>query len=130
MRAKRFIIIPVKVNSPGQVIQIDKKIPANLLRCNGIFVTVKGFLNTAGEIQRMGEVSLLFNSGKTHPYHHTVGYKKTALDTRKLFSELSEDLIPNYRVRGFYSDYGTSHNNIGVFLPYSVNIYLECKAKI
>lgn len=125
----RYTILPVDVTSAGQVIRLDRKLSAHLTDCKGIFVTVKTFLNTPGNLTHIGEISLLFNSGQVHPYHHTVGYSKSPLGQKNRFLPLGEELIPNSRIRGFYHDAATSRDSLGNFLPYTLNIYLHCKAR-
>lgn len=124
----RYVILPVDVSSAGQVVRLDRSLPAHLTICKGIHATVKTFLNTPSDITHIGEVSLLFNSGQVHPFHHTVGYDKTPLGQKNRFFPLSEELLPNYRIRGFYQDAGNSRDAFGNFLPYTMNIYLLCKA--
>ncbi len=126
--SRRFVILPVDVTKAGQIIPLDRELPAHLTVCNGITATVKGFLNTGKDIQHMGEISILFNSGEVHPFHHTVGYSLEPLRKKNRFFELKEEFVPGYRVSGFYEDAGTSLDVKGNFLPYSVNIYLDCKA--
>ena len=127
---RRFVILPVDVNQSGQIIQIDRKIPDHLIVCKGILANVKGFLNIGKEIQHMGEISLMLNSGQIHPLHHTVGYFPKPLYKKIPFFKIKEELVPNYRIRGFYEDAGNSRDISGNFLPYTLNIYLDCKAKI
>jgi hypothetical protein len=124
----RYAILPVDVTSAGQIIRLDRKLPAHLTICKGIHVTVKNFLNTPSNVQHIGEISLLFNSGQVHPFHHIVGYNKNVLGQKNRFLPLTEELIPNSRIRGFYLDSGNSLDSGGHFLPYTVNIYLYCKA--
>jgi len=126
--ARRFVILPVDVTPAGQIISIDRELPAHLTVCKGINATVKGFLQTEKDIQHIGEISLLFNSGQVHPLHHTVGYSLEPLRKKNGFFEIKESLVPNYHINGFYEDAGTSRDAKGNFLPYSVNIYLDCKA--
>lgn len=128
MESRRFVILPVDVTKAGQIILLDRELPAHLTVCKGINVTVKGFLNTGKDIQHIGEISILFNSGEVHPFHHTVGYSLEPLRKKNNFFELKEPLVPNYHINGFYEDAGTSRDVKGNFLPYSVNIYLDCKA--
>lgn len=128
--SRRFVILPVDVTKAGQIISFDRELPAHLMVCKGINATVKGFLNTGKDIQHMGEISILFNSGQLHPFHHTVGYSIEPLRKKNNFFELKEPLVPNYRISGFYEDAGNSRDIKGNFLPYSVYIYLDCKAKV
>lgn len=128
--ARRFVILPVTVSQAGQIIPLDRKLPAHLTHCTGIQATVKGYLNTGSDIQHMGEISILLNSGQVHPLHHTVGYSLQPLKKKNGFMQITETLVPNYRISGFYEDAGTSRDVKGNFLPYTVNIYLDCKATV
>ena len=125
-----FAIIPVDITYAGQLVKIDRKLPAHFTVCKGLLATIKGYLKTEKYIQHMGEISLLFNSGQVHPFHHTVGFSLKPLLKRNTFVEVKEPLIPNYQVTGFYQDAGNSRDIKGNFLPYSVNIYLDCKANV
>ena len=123
-----FKIIQFNVNEPYEVIQIDGKLSAHLSRCKGILVSVKNFLNTElSEIPEVGEVSLRFNSRKTHPLHSTINYTKVHTGNRPEFSKVSQQLMANQPVTGFYLDYGKVLDRRGRFLPYTVNIYFECE---
>jgi hypothetical protein len=125
---RRYAIIPVDITYAGQLVKLDRTLPAHLTVCKGLLATVKGFLKTEKYIQHMGEISLLFNSGQVHPFHHTVGFSLKPLMKKNSFVEVTEPLVPNYKITGFYQDAGTSRDIKGNFLPYSVNIYLDCKA--
>jgi hypothetical protein len=127
---RRYVILPVEVRRPGQIILLDRKLPAHLTLCKGIHATVKEYLETGKDIQHFGEISILFNSGQVHPLHHTVGYSLYPLRKRNPFMQISEPLVPNYRISGFYEDAGRSHDRLGNFLPYTLNIYLDCKATV
>ena len=127
---RRFVILPVEVSKPGQIILLDRKLPAHLTVCRGIDITVKGFLKTDKDIQHIGEISLQFNSGEVHPFHYVVSYSKDPLRKKNKFLHLKEPLVPNYQVTGFYEDAGTSRDVKGNFIPYLVNIYLDCKATV
>lgn len=125
-KISRFVILPVDVTESGQIINIDRKIPAHLFRCRGIMVSVKNCVNATGDIPHLGEISLLFNSWQIHPFHHMVGFKREVLSRRNNFTEIDEQLLPNFTVNGFYRDSGKLQDSKGNFIPYSLNIYLDC----
>lgn len=121
-------IIQLNVNEPFEVIQIDTKLSAHLAKCRGILASVKNFLNTElSEIPEVGEISLRFNSRKTHPLYSTIRYTKVHTGKRPEFSKLAQPLNANQPVTGFYLDYGKAVDRRGRFLPYTVNIYFECE---
>lgn len=124
---RRFVILPIDVTEDGQIIRIDRKLPAHLLRCKGIMLSVKNCIST-NDIPHLGEVSLLLNSGQVHPFHHMTGFKREALSKKNSFVEINEKLMPNLTVNGFYRDLGNSKDQEGKFIPYSLNIYLHCLA--
>ena len=128
--ARRYFILVLDVSQEGQVILLDRKLPSHFFHCSGIFATVKGFLDTGKDISQIGEVSILFNSGQVHPFHHFVGYSQIPLQKKILFMEVSEPLVPNYRISGFYADARASFDRNGIFLPYTLNIYFDCKVKL
>jgi hypothetical protein len=125
---RRFVVLAVNVTESGQIIHIDRKIPAHLFRCKGILLSVKNCINTVHDIPHLGEVSLLLNSGQIHPFHHMVSFKREALNRNSYFVEISEKLVPNLTVNGFYRDSGKAFNTSGTFVPYCLNIYLDCLA--
>jgi hypothetical protein len=125
---RRFKIIPVDVIEDGQIINLDYKLPAHLVSCKGIILSIKNCISNTNDIPHLGEVSLLLNSGQVHPFHQMVGFKRESLSKKNSFVEIDEKLIPNYTVNGFYRDLGNSLDHEGKFIPYSLNIYLDCLA--
>jgi hypothetical protein len=125
---RRFIILPVDVTEDRQIIHIDRKLPAHLFRCKGFLLSVKNCINTLSDIPHLGEISLLLNSGQVHPFHHMADYKRKVLSRKNSFVEIDEELIPNLMVNGFYRDLGNARDHNGNFIPYSLNIYLDCLA--
>jgi hypothetical protein len=125
---RRFVILPVDVTEDGQIIHLDRKLPAHLLRCKGIMLSVKNCIDPVNDIPHLGEVSVLLNSWQLHPFHHMAGFKREALSKKNSFVEINEKLIPNFTVNGFYRDLGKSKDHEGKFIPYSLNIYLDCLA--
>lgn len=125
---RRFMILPVDVTESGQIIHIDRKIPAHHYRCRGILLSVKNCIDPVHDIPHLGEVSLLFNTWQVHPFHHMAGFKRKVLGRKKIFTEIDEELLPNLRVNGYYRDCGNAHDAEGNFIPYSLNIYLDCLA--
>jgi len=129
MNVRRFVILPIKISRAHQIVAIDTSISANIISCSGILADVKGHLQTGRDIQHIGEVSILFNSGRVHPLHHSVGYHDKPLQKCDRFMQIQERIFTGSKVCGFYQDAGTATDEKGIFLPYQVNIYLECKAK-
>lgn len=128
MKTPSWKIIQFDVTESNDIIRIDGKLPAHLNKCKGIFFSVKNYLDTRlSEIPELGEISLRFNSRKTHPVHDTIAYSKVPIGKRPEFKKLSQKLLPNQPVTGYYLDYGKAVTRGGVFLPYTVNIYFECE---
>ncbi|MBU0487422.1 MAG: hypothetical protein KKA07_07670 [Bacteroidetes bacterium] len=124
----RWKIIQFSVNESNQIIRIDGKLPAHLTECTGVYFSVKTQLDTLEtEIAEIGEISLLFNARKSHPIHDTIGFSKVPTGTRPVFKKMAAKLLPNQPITGFYLDYGKTTNRFGNFLPYTINIYFECK---
>ena len=123
---RRFVILPVDMMSPFQIINISRKLPAHLIKCKGIAVTVKNKLSQFNDIIQLGEFSLSFNSGQVHPLHLFAGYQKDVLSNKNSFLEINEELIPNYYVTGFYRDFGKTITGDSTYIPYTLNIYLDC----
>lgn len=124
---RRLVILPIDVTEDGQIIRLDRKLPAHLLRCKGIMLSVKNCISTK-DIPHLGEVSVLLNSWQVHPFHHIAGFRRKALSMKNSFVEINEELIPNFTVNGFYRDLGKSVDEKKNFIPYSLNIYLDCLA--
>jgi hypothetical protein len=124
---RRFVIIPIDVTEDGQIIHLDRKLPAHLLRCKGINLSVRTCIGNT-DIPHLGEVSVLLNSWQIHPFHHIVGFRRKVLNKKNSFVEINEKLIPNFTINGFYRDLGKSMDEKKNFIPYSLNIYFDCLA--
>ena len=118
-----------QVTEAGQIIRITKKLPSHVKHCTGLFATIKGFHNTFDEVLHAGELSLSLNSGQDHPLHFRVGYSRIPLMPKNTFLEAKNDIIANQLVSGYYRDLGTMRSNTYTFLPYTLNIYLECRTE-
>jgi len=127
-KIRRFFILPVEVTEDGQIIRLDRKLPAHLLSCRGIMVSVMNCIHPVNDIPHLGEVSLSLNSGQIHPFHNMAGFRREALSKKNSFVEIDEKLIPNLTVTGYYRDLGNSKDEQKNFIPYSFNIYLDCLA--
>ncbi|MFH0895401.1 MAG: hypothetical protein V2A54_13275 [Bacteroidota bacterium] len=123
----RRIVFSAIVTEAGQIIKINKKLPSYIKRCTGMYVTIKGYYNTFNEVLHAGELSLLLNAGQVHPLHFRVGYSRIPLMPKNTFLEADENLIANQPVSGYYRDMGTMRSITDAFLPYTLNIYLECR---
>lgn len=128
MDFRRYFILPVRVTKKGQIISIDQPLPSHITRCLGILATVKDFLAIDHEIQHIGEFSLMINSAEVHLVHFVVGYSNLPIKKDNDFLPVQEQINPGTRISGFYLDAGTATDDKGTFLPYTVNIYLNCKA--
>jgi hypothetical protein len=113
---EKWVIIPLEVTSL-QIVQIDYLIPANVLQCTGVTVSISG-VNSFYLPTRFGEVSLSFNNRASQPVHlpaNWIPYRKR-LD--QILYKLEEPIIKGTRVTGYF-------RNIVEF-PYSVQICLQC----
>jgi hypothetical protein len=129
MNIRRYFILSISITKTGQTVLIDRAVPLHLVSCNGIHASVNGFLPTENEIQHIGEFSLILSSGSVHPIHYSVGYSKQPLMKNNRFMPIDEPIAPGSHISGFYQDAGTAKDDKGIFLPYRVNIYLDCKAQ-
>lgn len=129
MNVRRFVILSIKISRAHQIVALDKSLSANIVSCTGIHADVKGHLQTGRDIQHIGDVSILFNSGRVHPLHHSVGYHDKPLQKCNRFMQVKERIFPGAKIYGFYLDEGTAIDEKGIFIPYQLNIYLKCKAR-
>jgi len=129
MEVRRFFILPVYIRKAHQIVTIDKSLSANIVSCSGILASVKGHLETGHDVQHIGEISILLNSGRVHPLHHSVGYYDKPLHKCNRFMQIQERIFSGVKICGFYQDAGTAINEKGMFIPYQVNIYLKCNTK-
>lgn len=124
---RRWVIIKLDITSSNQIIRIANKLPSHIKTCKGIMVSICDYLNVSSDINQIGELSLMLNSGQTHPYHFMTTYSKNPVNKCNKTLEINETLIPNQTIAGFYKDLGMAKNSAGYFLPYSINIYLDCR---
>jgi|GEM_PF-6522874 len=129
MIIRRYFILTITITKKGQTVLIDRVVPSHIVCCKGIHASVIGFLATEHEIQHVGEFSLILSSGSVHPIHYSVGYSKQPLMKNNRFMPIHEEIASGSHISGFYQDAGTAKDGNGIFLPYRVNIYLDCKAQ-
>ncbi len=121
-------IFKVEIAEENQIIPIDFKLPNNISRCIGIYISVKEYLAIdKEEISPLGELSLMFNAKAVHPLHITAEYTKDLLH-KKDFLELDCKIEANTNITGFYSDYGNTKEGEKRFLPYTLQIYMMCES--
>ena len=129
MEVRKFVILPIHISYANQIVVFEKSLSANIVSCTGILASVNGHLETGQDVQHIGEISLLLNSGQVHPLHHTAGLYSMPLMKCNHFMEIQETIFPGAKITGFYFDEGTAIDEKGIFIPYQLNIYLKCKAK-
>ncbi len=119
-------IIKIEVKHENEIIPIDYKLANNIGNCQGIHLAVSNYLNTKSSyIPQIGEISLVLNAKTDHPLHFTAEYNKD-LSAKTKVLKLESDIKSNTNITGFYKDYGKTRDNEGVFLPYTISLYLRC----
>ena len=129
MEALKYVIVPIRIRNAHQIVVFEESLSANIVSCSGILASVKGHLEIGHDVQHIGEISLLLNSGQVHPLHHSAGLYSMPLMKCNHFMEIQETIFPGAKITGFYFDEGTAIDEKGIFIPYQLNIYLKCKAK-
>ena len=125
-----WVVIQTEVTTQGQIIEIDRKLPLHLKRCEGIFLSVVDYMETANTlINHVGHLkSLSLNSRKFVPFTQHVGYDKAKAvsKARRLEFDVLDILDDNSQLYSLYEDAGTALDGDGAFIPYKFNIYLKC----
>jgi len=121
----KWKIIKIDVSEENQIIPIDYKLPNDITKCKGIYLSIKELLKTKSYITKVGELSLSFNSRQIYPLHFVSDYD-THQNHKKEFLPLDCDIETNKSISGFYLDYATIKDFTGKFSPYTLLIYLEC----
>ena len=125
-----WVIIQTEVTTQNQIIEIDRKLPPHLLRCEGIFLSVVDYLETANTlVNHIGHLkSLSLNSRKFIPFSQHVGYNrdKAVSKARRLEFAMLDTIDDNSQLYALYQDAGTALDDTDTFLPYKLNIYLKC----
>lgn len=125
-----WFIIPVNVTKANEVIAIDKKLPPHLIKCVGVLLSIKTYLDTGIPIiNHIGHLtSLSFNGRKDIPFAHHIGYNKTKpiSKARKFEYTIEDSINDNCQVYALYKDSGTALDDKNIFIPYTLNIYLKC----
>lgn len=129
MEVLKYVIVPIHITNENQIVVFEKRLSANIVSCSGILASVKGHLKTGHDVQHIGEISLLLNTGQVHPLHHFAGFYNFPLKKCNRFMQIKERISQGAKISGFYMDAGTAIDEKGVFIPYQLNIYLKCKAK-
>ena len=124
----RYVILDtIDITSARQVVKIEKKIPAHVKRCVGVFSQVHTYINTPTARIKIGHFALQLNNEKVHPVNWVVGYDEVAPGRKALPLAVNEDLIPGELITGYYFDTGTV--DAAVFPAYKILIILECVAE-
>ena len=129
MEAIKYVIVPIRIRNAHQIVVFEESLSANIVSCSGILASVKGHLETGHDVQHIGELSILLNSGQVHPLHHFAGFYSFPLKKCNRFMQVKERIFPGAKIYGFYMDEGTAIDEKGIFIPYQLNIYLKCKAR-
>jgi len=116
---RKWVIIPLHVNGKG-IYNIDFKMPANVVCCDGMLLSVVQQVAN-NDFNRMGELSMEFNSRKVHPVHMILDYLANSVAPKKEPLSLEEPLQKCSHIGGFYRDYSDK--------TYTLKIYLACRAK-
>lgn len=121
----RYNILRFQVESSGQTIHINHKIPANLKRCTGFLVKHTKGLRSDKYLSEIGWLNLQFNSLKENAIAAVVACPALdEVDDRYDFQALEITLKSGALVSGIYTD----TTPITSFSPYSISVYFKCSA--
>ena len=125
----KWKIISIEVSEENQIIPMDFKLAKDIVKCSGVYLSVREFVNTPqNTIPQIGELSLMFNAKSKHPLHFTAAYSKDISDKKETL-KLDCDIKANTNIAGFYIDYAQMRNETKEFQPYTLSIYLQCYSK-
>ena len=125
----KWKIISIEVSEENQIIPIDFKLANDIIKCTGVYLSVREFVNTPeNTIPQIGELSLMFNAKSKHPLHFIAAYTKNLSDKKETL-KLNCDIKANANIAGFYIDYAQMRNETREFQPYTLSIYLKCYSK-
>ena len=121
----KWKVITLLVNTPGEIIKIDEKVPSNYLEILALSLIVVPTDQTIPEIPECGELSLSMNCHTNHFLHTTVGFSE------ELATACNESFIVGQelhygRLTGYYLDEKKVVNEEQFFIPYKVKIHMEC----
>jgi hypothetical protein len=114
---RKWVIIPVKVLA-GKITPIDFKIPANVVSCDGVILSVLQPISS-GDFRRIGELSMTINTRQVHPMQMVLDYYSKATSHKTQPLPLDEPLHEGSIIGGFYRDFSGKN--------YTLNIYLACR---
>ena len=121
----RYNILRFQVESSGQTIHINHKIPAYLKRCTGILIKHTKGLKPESFLSEIGWLNLQFNSLKENALAAVVACPAVnEVNDRYDFQTLEITLKPGALVRGIYTD----TTPITSFFPYSISVYFRCSS--
>jgi hypothetical protein len=121
----RYNILRFQVESSGQTIHINHKIPAYLKRCKGFLVKHTKGLRSDKYLSEIGWLNLQFNSLKENAIAAVVACPALdEVDDRYDFQALEITLKSGALVSGIYTD----TTPITSFSPYSISVYFKCSA--
>jgi hypothetical protein len=121
----RYNILRFQVESSGQTIHINHKIPAYLKRCTGFLVKHTKGLRSDKYLSEIGWLNLQFNSLKENAIAAVVACPALhESDDKYDFQTLEITLKPGALVSGIYTD----TTPITSFSPYSISVYFKCSA--
>jgi hypothetical protein len=121
----RYNILRFQVESSGQTIQINHKIPAYLKRCTGILIKHTKGLKPESFLCEIGWLNLQFNSLKENALAAVVACPAVnEVNDRYDFQTLEITLKPGALVSGIYTD----TTPITSFFPYSISVYFRCSS--
>ena len=125
-------IIEFDVDTSGQVITIDRRIPLHLIRCKGIIASVSGFPQTNLNQLLAGSIdSVCFNEKMDNPFSYPVWYNRTYPFFRMPVGDvLNTHVSNNSRVFIKYTDAGTMKDNNGSFIPYKIQLVIKYEKEV
>lgn len=118
LKRESWQIIPLEIKGQ-EVVQIEYRLPANVIHCTGIAISLSGFKGYYVPT-RFGEVSLSFNNRTSLPVHLPAQWVPFRLRMDYFLFKLEEPLVGGTRITGYFRSI--------VPFPYSVQIYLQCVA--
>ncbi len=134
------IIIPVEIERAGQRIEIEKAIPNNIIRLDGISFSVPTYIKDYQNNRMLSLASVDINNRTVYPFSgSSIDYYANMLDRKQPvdgYFRLNEAVTQSSRifVRCYDQRKAYTDDSVKTFQPYTVNCYLravrminECK---
>ncbi len=122
MTTIRYRTVRFRVESRGQIVRTQFKLPLNMKVCTGYLMKVTGYMPAGQDQKEVGIFSIEFNSKKELTVNDVIGYEEE-VELKPEFQMMHVELEKGAVANCVYMDKYPGHLN---FSPYVVSLYLKC----